>query len=40
MINQAWEILCLGGIPGILNICVDCEPIASCPFDFYAASLS
>jgi uncharacterized protein (DUF427 family) len=27
-------------IPGILNICADCEPMASCPVDFYAASLS
>ena len=29
-----------GGIPSILNICADCEPIARCRFDFYAASLS
>src|SRR5260370_33674309 len=27
-------------IPGILNICADCEPMVSCPVDFYAASLS
>src|SRR5260221_9943486 len=27
-------------IPGILNICADCESMVSCPVDFYAASLS
>jgi hypothetical protein len=29
-----------GEIPGILNICADCEPLARCPVGFYAASLS
>ncbi len=29
-----------GEIPSILNICADCEPLARCPVDFYAASLS
>jgi len=27
-------------IPGILNMRAHCEPIVSCPVDFYAASLS
>ena len=39
MINQAREIFCQGEIPGILNICAHCEPIALCRVDFYAASL-
>jgi hypothetical protein len=38
--NQARGGLLPGEIPGILNICVDCEPMARCPVDFYAASLS
>ena len=29
-----------GEIPGILNVCPGCEPIARCPVDSYAASLS
>jgi len=29
-----------GEIPRILNICAYCEPIARCPIDVYAASLS
>ena len=29
-----------GEIPGIPNICADCEPMARCPVNFYAASLS
>jgi len=28
------------GVPGTLNTRADREPIASCPVDFYAASLS
>jgi hypothetical protein len=37
MINQAREVLLPGEIPeipGILNICAHCEPIARCPVDF------
>ena len=40
MINQTWEPPAIGGIPSILNISADCEPIARCAVDFYAASLS
>jgi len=40
MINQARGALFSGEIPGILNICGHCEPIARCAVDFYAASLS
>src|SRR5215469_3240955 len=37
-INQAREVL--RRIPASLNICADCEPIAGCRVDLYAASLS
>jgi len=43
MINQTWEPPAKGGLPASLiyvNICADCEPIARCRFDFYAASPS
>jgi hypothetical protein len=43
MINQAREVFCLGTLPASLIyvlICADREPIARCPGDFYAASLS
>ncbi len=33
MINQA-EVFLRWDIPGILNICADCEPSARCPADF------
>ena len=39
IMNQALGVL-VRGIPGILNICADCEPSARCRFDFYAASRS
>jgi hypothetical protein len=32
--------LLLEEIPGILNMCTQREPVASCPVDSYAASLS
>jgi hypothetical protein len=41
MINQAREVFLPGEILGILNIrYAHCEPMARCPVDFYAASLS
>jgi hypothetical protein len=39
MINRARRRFA-SGVPGILNICTDREPIARCPVDFYAASLA
>ena len=39
-INQAREVYCKRRIPASLNICADCEPIAGCRVDLYAASLS
>ena len=39
-INQAREVFCKRRIPASLNIRADCEPIASCRVDLYAASRS
>lgn len=36
MINRARGGLLSGKIPGILNICAHCEPIARCAVDFHA----
>ena len=41
MIIQAREVFCQERFPAFLNIiCADCKPMARCPVDFYAASLS
>ena len=40
MINEGAGGPLSGEIPGILNICAHCEPIAPVPSTFYAASLS
>jgi len=40
MLNQGPRGLLPGEIPVILNICADREPMARCPANSYAASLS
>lgn len=40
MINQAREIFCQGKFPSSLIDVLIAEPVAYCPVDFYAASLS